>query len=142
FAAATAFSWDIASFAAFRFLTGAGIGGEYAAINSTIQELIPARYRGWTDLAINGSFWVGAAAGALSSLVVLDEALFAPDRGGRIAFFVGAMRAAVIFFMRLWTPERPRWLMTHDGAEEGEAIVDDMEESFRKGGQSLPPVTA
>jgi len=82
FAAATAFSWDIASFAAFRFLTGAGIGGEYAAINSTIQELIPARYRGWTDLAINGSFWIGAATGALSSLVVLDEALFAPTRDG------------------------------------------------------------
>jgi MFS family permease len=142
FAAATAFSWDIASFAAFRFLTGAGIGGEYAAINSTIQELIPARYRGWTDLAINGSFWVGAATGALSSVVVLDEALFAPDTGWRIAFFVGAMLAAVIYFMRLWIPESPRWLMTHDRAEEGAAIVDDIEDTLRNRGQSLPPVTA
>jgi MFS family permease len=135
-------SWDIASFAAFRFLTGAGIGGEYAAINSTIQELIPARYRGWTDLAINGSFWIGAATGALSSLVVLDEALFAPETGWRVAFFVGAMLAAVIYFMRLWIPESPRWLMTHNRAEEGEAIVDDIEKSFRNRGQSLPPVTA
>jgi MFS family permease len=142
FAAATAFAWDIASFAAFRFLTGAGIGGEYAAINSTIQELIPARYRGWTDLAINGSFWIGAATGALSSLVVLDEALFAPDRGWRIAFFVGAVLAIVIYFMRLWIPESPRWLMTHDRAAEGAAIVDDIEASFRHRGQPLPPVTA
>src|SRR5580765_8966461 len=67
--AATAFSWDIASFAFFRFLTGAGIGGEYSAINSTIQELVPARVRGWNDLVINGSFWIGAALGALGSLV-------------------------------------------------------------------------
>ena len=70
--AATAFSWNIASFAFFRFLTGAGIGGEYSAINSTIQELVPARVRGWTDLVINGSFWIGAALGALGSLVLLD----------------------------------------------------------------------
>src|SRR4029077_1900962 len=129
--AATALSWSVGSYALFRFLTGAGIGGEYTAINSTIQELVPARYRGWTDLAINGSFWIGAAIGALSSLVVLDPALFAPDTGWRVAFFVGAMLAAVIYFMRLWIPESPRWLMTHDRAEEGAAIVDDIEESFR-----------
>jgi MFS family permease len=142
FAAATAFSWNIASFAAFRFLTGAGIGGEYAAINSTIQELIPARYRGRTDLAINGSFWIGAAIGSISSVVVLNEALFAADRGWRVAFFVGAMLAAVIYFMRLWIPESPRWLMTHRRPEEGAAIVDLIEESFRSRGQTLPPVTA
>jgi MFS family permease len=141
FAAATAFSFDIASFAAFRFLTGAGIGGEYAAINSTIQELIPARYRGWTDLAINGSFWIGAATGALSSLFVLDEALFAPDTGWRVAFFVGAILAVVIYFMRLWIPESPRWLMTHGRAEEGAAIVDRIEEGFRNSGHSIAPVT-
>jgi MFS family permease len=141
-AAATAFSWDMASFALFRFLTGAGIGGEYAAINSTIQELIPARYRGWTDLAINGSFWVGAAIGAISSLVALDASFFATDLGWRVAFFVGAMLALVIFFMRLWIPESPRWLMTHDRAEEGAAIVERIEEDFRSRGQSLPPVTA
>src|SRR5215468_12141199 len=142
FAAATAFSWDIASFAAFRFLTGAGIGGEYAAINSTIQELIPARYRGWTDLAINGSFWIGAAIGSVSSLAVLDPALFASDRGWRVAFFVGAMLATIIFFMRLWIPESPRWLMTHRRADEGAAIVDRIEAGFRDHGQPLPPVTA
>ena len=142
FAAATAFSWDIASFALFRFLTGAGIGGEYAAINSTIQELIPARYRGWTDLAINGSFWIGAAIGAISSVIVLDEALFASDRGWRVAFFVGAMLATVIYFMRLWIPESPRWLMTHHRADEGAAIVDLIEENMRNRGQSLPVVTA
>jgi MFS family permease len=141
-AAATAFSWDLASFALFRFLTGAGIGGEYAAINSTIQELIPARYRGWTDLAINGSFWIGAALGSVSSLVVLDPALFAADHGWRVAFFVGAMLAAVIYFMRLWIPESPRWLMTHGRPGEGAAIVGRIEESFRDNGHPLPPVTA
>jgi MFS family permease len=140
-AAATAFSWDLASFALFRFLTGAGIGGEYAAINSTIQELIPARYRGWTDLAINGSFWVGAAIGSVSSLVVLDEALFAADRGWRVAFFVGAMLAAIIYFMRLWIPESPRWLMTHGRAGEGAAIVGRIEAGFLDNGETLPPVT-
>jgi MFS family permease len=70
--AATSLSWDVASYALFRFLTGAGIGGEYTAINSTIQELVPARYRGWTDLIINGSFWIGAAMGATSAIILLD----------------------------------------------------------------------
>ncbi len=73
--AATAFSWNLASYTLFRFLTGAGIGGEYTAINSTIQELVPARYRGWTDLVINGSFWIGAAMGAVAAIVLLDPAL-------------------------------------------------------------------
>src|ERR687891_1317923 len=84
--AATALSWNLWSFALFRFLTGAGIGGEYAAINSTIQELVPARVRGWTDLVINGSFWVGAAMGALGSLVLLDPAVINPEIGWRLAF--------------------------------------------------------
>src|SRR5947199_2060058 len=88
--AATAASWDVGSFALFRFITGAGIGGEYTAINSTIQELVPARYRGWTDLVINGSFWIGAAIGAGASIVLLDPALLAPDHGWRAAFFIGA----------------------------------------------------
>jgi MFS family permease len=140
-AAATAFSWDLASFALFRFVTGAGIGGEYAAINSTIQELVPARYRGWTDLAINGSFWIGAALGSVSSLIVLDPALFASDRGWRVAFFVGAMLATVIYFMRLWIPESPRWLMTHGRPGEGAAIVAGIEEGFRENGYELPTVT-
>ena len=119
--AATAGSWDIFSFALFRFITGAGIGGEYAAINSTIQELIPARVRGWSDLVINGSFWIGAAIGALGSLVLLDPAVIDPEFGWRLAFLIGARLALVIFFMRLWLPESPRWLMTHGRADEAEA---------------------
>src|SRR5215211_4321887 len=87
--AATAFSWNFWSFVLFRFLTGAGIGGEYTAINSTIQELIPARVRGWTDLAINGSFWVGAAMGAAGSIVLLDPSLLPLDMGWRAAFAIG-----------------------------------------------------
>jgi MFS family permease len=89
--AATAFSWNLWSYCLFRFLTGAGIGGEYTAINSTIQELIPARVRGWTDLVINGSFWIGAALGAYGSVVLLDPQHFGPDMGWRIAFFIGAV---------------------------------------------------
>ena len=88
--AATALSWSVASYALFRFLTGAGIGGEYTAINSTIQELVPARYRGWTDLLINGSFWIGAAIGATSAIVLLDPAVMAPDHGWRLAYLTGA----------------------------------------------------
>ena len=133
--AATATSWNIASFALFRFLTGAGIGGEYAAINSTIQELIPARVRGWTDLVINGSFWVGAAFGALGSLVLLDPKVIDPEVGWRLAFLIGASLALVIFFMRLWIPESPRWLMTHGRAQEAERVIAGIEARFA----SLPP---
>lgn len=128
--AATATSWNLASFALFRFFTGAGIGGEYAAINSTIQELIPARVRGWTDLVINGSFWVGAALGALGSIVLLDPAVIDPEHGWRLAFLIGAVLALMIFFMRFWIPESPRWLMTHGRAEEAEQIVAGIEARF------------
>ena len=121
--AATAFSWNLWSFVLFRFFTGAGIGGEYAAINSTIQELIPARVRGWTDLVINGSFWLGAALGAVGAIVLLDPAVIDPEYGWRLAFLIGAMLALVIFVMRLWLPESPRWLMTHGRADEAERIV-------------------
>ncbi len=124
---ATAFSWDVWSFAALRFLTGAGIGGEYTAINSTIQELIPARVRGWSDLLINGSFWIGAAAGAAGSIVVLDPAILHPEYGWRLAFLIGAAVGLVIFFMRIWIPESPRWLMTHGRAAEADAIVAGIE---------------
>ncbi len=136
--AATAFSWNLASFMLFRFLTGAGIGGEYTAINSTIQELIPARYRGWTDLVINGSFWIGAALGAIGAIVLLDPALFAPDIGWRVAFLIGSSLGLVIFVMRLWIPESPRWLMTHGRQAEAEAIVAAIDERFRKDGHTLP----
>src|SRR5450759_399778 len=133
--AATAASWDIFSFALFRFITGAGIGGEYASINSTIQELIPARVRGWTDLVINGSFWIGAAMGALGSLVVLDPALIDPEYGWRLAFLIGAALALIIFFMRLWIPASPRWLMTHGRAEEAQRVMAGIEARF----DSVPP---
>lgn len=102
--AATAFSWNLWSFALFRFLTGAGIGGEYTAINSTIQELTPARVRGRTDLAINGSFWVGAAAGAAGSIVLLDPTLLGPDLGWRACFAIGAVLGLAIIGMRVWIP--------------------------------------
>jgi MFS family permease len=114
--AATAFSWNLASFVLFRLFTGAGIGGEYTAINSTIQELVPARYRGWTDLVINGSFWIGAAIGAAVSIALLDPRLFDPDFGWRLAFLIGAVLGLVILVMRFWIPESPRWLMVHHSA--------------------------
>jgi MFS family permease len=130
--AATALSWDLWSFVLFRFLTGAGIGGEYTAINSTIQELIPARYRGFTDLVINGSFWIGAALGAAGAIVLLEPTLFAPDMGWRLAFFIGAALGLVIFIMRLWIPESPRWLVIHGRPAEGEAIMSAIEDSLHQ----------
>ena len=128
--AATAASWNIVSFAFFRFLTGAGIGGEYAAINSTIQELVPARVRGWVDLMINGSFWIGAAIGALGSLVLLDRHVIDPDFGWRLAFLIGAGLACLIFLMRFWIPESPRWLMTHGYTEEATRVIANIESRF------------
>jgi MFS family permease len=127
--AATALSWNVASYALFRFLTGAGIGGEYTAINSTIQELVPARYRGWTDLIINGSFWIGAAVGATSAIVLLDPHLIGPDLGWRLAYLTGACLGLVVFVMRMWIPESPRWLMIHGQPEQAHRIVDEIERS-------------
>ena len=125
--AATALSWNVGSFALFRFLTGAGIGGEYTAINSTIQELVPARYRGWTDLVINGSFWIGAAMGAVSAIVLLDPQVIDPDLGWRLAFLTGAALGLIVVVMRLWIPESPRWLMIHGRPEQALRIVFDIE---------------
>src|SRR5215467_949056 len=139
--AATGLSWDLWSFSLFRLLTGAGIGGEYTAINSTIAELTPARVRGWTDLVINGSFWIGAALGALGSVVVLDPTIIDPEYGWRAAFLIGALLAAVILFLRLWIPESPRWLMTHGHIDAAEAIVRDIEDAFRRRGIELAAVT-
>ncbi|HMI10272.1 MAG TPA: MFS transporter, partial [Bradyrhizobium sp.] len=138
--AATACSWNLASFAFFRFVTGAGIGGEYTAINSTIQELVPARVRGWVDLVINGSFWIGAAIGAAASLVLLDPSIINPDLGWRLAFLIGAILGFVILFMRLWIPESPRWLMIHGRVAEAEAIVAGIEERIRMSGHKLQEV--
>ncbi|HEY0836258.1 MAG TPA: MFS transporter [Azospirillum sp.] len=136
---ANAFAWDFWSFAAFRFLTGAGIGGEYAAINSAIQELIPARYRGRTDLGINGSFWIGAALGAVGAIVLLAPGFLPPDMGWRFAFGIGGALAIVIIFLRSFLPESPRWLMVHGRIEEAERIVDAIESRVRaETGAPLP----
>lgn len=125
--AATAFSWNFWSFVVFRFFTGMGIGGEYTAINSTIQELVPARVRGWVDLVINGSFWVGAALGAVGAIVLLDPAVIDPEIGWRLAFFIGAALGLVILVLRQWIPESPRWLIGHGRTQEAEAIVAAIE---------------
>lgn len=135
--AATALSWDIGSYALFRFLTGAGIGGEYTAINSTIQELVPARYRGWTDLIINGSFWLGAALGAASAIVLLDPRMFGADIGWRLAYLIGAGLGLVVFVMRLWIPESPRWLVIHGYPERAAAVIAQIERSVSS--RDAPP---
>jgi MFS family permease len=134
---ATAFSWNLESFCLFRMLTGAGIGGEYSAVNSTIQEMIPARYRGWTDLAINGTFWIGGALGAAASIALLDPARFDPDIGWRLTFLIGSVLGLVIFFLRTWLPESPRWLVIHGREEEAENVVNEIEAGFHQHGASF-----
>jgi MFS family permease len=136
--AATGLSWGAWSFIFFRILTGAGIGGEYTAINSTIQELIPARFRGWTDLLINGSFWIGAAIGAGGSLVLLNPALINPAIGWRLAFLIGATIGLVILVMRLWIPESPRWLVTHGMPQAADEVVRGIEAQFGCNGAATP----
>jgi MFS family permease len=129
--AATACSWNFASFALFRFLTGAGIGGEYAAINSAIQEFTPARYRGRTDLAINGSFWVGAALGAAGAVVFLRPGVLPPDWGWRAGFGIGAVLGLGILLLRRFVPESPRWLMLHARLGEAEGVLVQIESRVR-----------
>lgn len=134
-------SWNFWSFAVFRFLTGTGIGGEYAAVNATIQELIPARRRGFTDLVVNGSFWIGAALGAGGAVVVLDPAIMPADIGWRAAFIIGGVLGFIVLLLRRFLPESPRWLMTHGQPEEAERVVRDIEQRVeRETGTSLPPV--
>jgi MFS family permease len=136
--AATAFSWSVESFLLFRFLTGMGIGGEYTAINSTIQEFTPARYRGWVDLTINGTFWLGAALGAGGSIVLLDPQWAGGDLGWRLCFGIGAALGLIIVLMRLWLPESPRWLLVHNQAEEARRIVEQIEARMIEQGHKLP----
>jgi len=125
--ALTAFSWNFASYAFFRALTGAGIGGEYAAINSAIDELIPARVRGRVDLMINGSYWIGAALGAAATIVLLNPRYLPTWLGWRFAFGIGATLGLFVMFVRQWIPESPRWLMIHGRNHEAERIVDEVE---------------
>lgn len=138
---ASGLSWNFASFAAFRFITGLGIGGEYAAVNATIQELIPARRRGFTDLLINGSYWLGAALGSIGAVVALDPAVLDPAWGWRLAFVIGGIIGLSVLFLRRFIPESPRWLMTHGEPEAASRVVDGLEARVAdETGEALPPV--
>ncbi len=139
--AATAFSWNAESFLVFRILTGFGLGGEYAAINSAIDELIPAQRRGLVDLAINGTWWLGTVVASLGSIVLLNPHLVNQEYGWRFAFGLGIVLAVAMLFVRHNVPESPRWLLTHGRAAEAETIVASIEarveRSTRKNARAL-----
>jgi MFS family permease len=137
----TAFSFDLWSFALCRALTGFGIGGEYAAINSAIDELIPARVRGTVDLAINGTFWIGAAMGAGLTIVLLRPNWIGPQWGWRFAFLLGGVLGFAILLVRRHVPESPRWLIRHGRAEEAERVVAEIERQVEAAKGALPPVS-
>ena len=139
--AVSGLAWTAWFFFLCRFFTGFGIGGEYAAINSAIDELIPARVRGRIDLVINGSFWVGAAVGAFASIALLNTSLFATDFGWRLAFAIGVVLGLVILLVRRHVPESPRWLFTHGRVQEAEDLVAEVERTVsEQTGEELAPV--
>ncbi|MFP5236305.1 MAG: MFS transporter [Acidobacteriota bacterium] len=123
---ASAFSWGYASFSLFRFFTGVGIGGEYAAINSAVDELIPGKVRGTVDLVVNGTFWIGATLGSLTAMFLLAGHL-PMNRGWRYAFGVGGTLGIIVFILRLFVPESPRWLMLRGHEEQAGRVVADIE---------------
>jgi MFS family permease len=135
----SALAWNFWSFAFFRMLTGLGIGGEYAAVNSAIDELIPAKYRGRVDLIVNGSFWLGAAFGALAAPVLLDDRLFPANLGWRLGFGIGAIIGTAILLLRRFVPESPRWLVTHCRQQEAETVVRAIEEKVSEEARSPLP---
>lgn len=135
---ATALSWNFFSFAAFRMVTGLGIGGEYAAINSAVDELIPGKLRGTVDLAVNATFWVGAAVGSLASLLLLNGHGIPVNVGWRVAFAIGALLGGGVLFLRLGVPESPRWLMLRGHEKDAERIVGDIEKAISDKKGKLP----
>lgn len=141
---ATAFSSSVLTFALCRFFTGFGIGGEYAAINSAVDELIPGKVRGAVDLVVNGTFWLGATAGGLAALFLLGNHLpfgISPKIGWRLAFGLGGSLGMVILVLRLFVPESPRWLMLRGHEEQADQVVNDIERRVSKGQpQNLEPV--
>jgi MFS family permease len=134
------FAWNLWSFLLLRFIAGTGIGGEYTAINSAIDELIPARFRGRVDIAINGTYWMGAMIGAASQLILLNPNILPKDIGWRVSLFVGPVIGLAIWQLRKHVPESPRWLLTHGRADEAERTVAEIEDRVRAGGHQLPEV--
>jgi MFS family permease len=137
----TAFSMSFAWFLVCRAITGAGVGGEYSAIHSAVDELIPARVRGHVDLLIGGSYWIGTIFGSLASLLLLDESLFAANVGWRLAFGLAAIMGLAILLVRRNVPESPRWLFLHGYDREAEAVTADIERQVvaATGQELLPP---
>lgn len=142
---ATALSWNFGSFAVFRMLTGLGIGGEYAAINSAVDELIPGKVRGTVDLIVNATFWLGALVGSVASLFLLNTHAVSPNISWRLAFGIAAVLGIGVLIMRLAVPESPRWLMLRGREEEADKIVKGIEDKVtatlsKKGPDALPKV--
>ena len=136
---ASAFSWSLLSFAICRFFTGLGIGGEYSAINSAVDELIPGKLRGTVDLVVNGTYWIGATVGSLASIYLLHSHSIPDAVGWRYAFGIGGTLGAAVLLLRLYVPESPRWLMLRGYEKQAAFIVSDIEQKVSRGNPSSLP---